>query len=94
MTQSEEDGSISQQGACPDVQDDVTSVSGFRQGCTTCIKFARPLVSCEYLLYISRLIYYYENNRRVGAGNHLAHLIDTSYTVKLTIYKISLNSTN
>ena len=53
-------GEITQSGACPDVQDDVSSVSGFRDGCTTCIKFARPLVSSEYnkllqimLLYLS-----------------------------------------
>ena len=43
----ESGGEITQGGACPDVQDDVSSVSGFRDGCTTCIKFARPLVSSE-----------------------------------------------
>ena len=42
-------GTITQSGACPDMQDDVSSVSGFREGCTTCIKFARPLVSNDPL---------------------------------------------
>jgi len=36
-------GQVTQSGACPDMQNDVTSVSGFRDGCTTCISFARPL---------------------------------------------------
>ena len=30
-------------GACPDRQNDVISVSGYREGCTTCIKYVRPL---------------------------------------------------
>ena len=30
-------------GACPDRQNDVTSVTGYREGCTTCIKYQRPL---------------------------------------------------
>ena len=40
-------GQVTQSGACPDMQDDVTSVSGFRDGCTTCITFTRPLNTGE-----------------------------------------------
>ena len=37
-----------QSGACPDVQNDVSDVSGYRDGCTTCIKYTRPLQSCKF----------------------------------------------
>ena len=40
-------GELFQSGACPDVQNDVTDVSGYRDGCTTCIKYTRPLQSCK-----------------------------------------------
>ena len=43
---------VTQGGACPDIQDDVTSVSEFRDVCTSCISFVRPLdhvqVRCVY----------------------------------------------
>ena len=53
-----EDGTVTRVGACPDVQDDVTSVSGFRDGCTTCINFARPLMTCNYYTSVANNFIY------------------------------------
>ena len=36
---------VTRNGACPDTQNDVHSVSGYRDGCKTCIKYSRSLQS-------------------------------------------------
>ena len=38
-------GNITQTGVCPDIQNDVHSVSGYRDGCKTCITYTRSLIS-------------------------------------------------
>ena len=38
-------GTITQNGACPDIQNNVHSVSGYRDNCKTCIKYTRALNS-------------------------------------------------
>ena len=44
----ETSGVISRNGACPDTQNDIHSVSGYRESCKTCIKYSRSLKTSRY----------------------------------------------
>lgn len=41
----ESNGVDTQSGVCPDSKNNVHSVSGYREGCKTCIKYLRSLES-------------------------------------------------
>ena len=44
----ESNGAVTRNGVCPDTQNDVHSVSGYRDNCKTCIKYSRSLKSGNY----------------------------------------------
>ena len=46
----ESNGVVTRNGACPDTQNDVRAVSGYRDNCKTCIKYSRSLSSGRHIL--------------------------------------------
>ena len=54
---------VTRNGACPDTQNDIHSVSGYRDGCETCIKYSRSLQSGTIIVNHALLVHVADQNK-------------------------------